>query len=112
MRSVGGHAEACPYENRIIVGTAFLPSADNTQAIFHSHTEGYFMYQTKKIESISRSLSGVGTVSLSGSTNVDGGYLSVTGTGDDLIDNQEGTARINYDPVGNPVFYVHLRLDG
>lgn len=53
---------------------------------------------------------GYGTVMLSGSTDEVGGRLLVTGTSGSLEDTQDGYAMIQFDPAGNPVIYVLLRL--
>jgi hypothetical protein len=53
---------------------------------------------------------GSGTVMLSGSTDEVGGRLLVTGTAGSLQGSQNGYAMIQFDPVGNPVIYVLLRL--
>ncbi len=53
---------------------------------------------------------GFGTVMLSGSTDEVGGRLLVTGTSGSLQGSQNGYAMIQFDPAGNPVIYVLLRL--
>jgi hypothetical protein len=53
---------------------------------------------------------GFGTVMLSGSTDEIGGRLLVTGTAGSLQGTQNGYAMIQFDPAGNPVIYVLLRL--
>lgn len=53
---------------------------------------------------------GFGTVMVSGSTDEIGGRLLVTGTGGSLQATPDGYAMIQFDPAGNPVIYVLLRL--
>jgi hypothetical protein len=53
---------------------------------------------------------GYGTVMVSGSTDAVGGRLLVTGTGGTLASTQDGYAMIQFDPAGNPVIYVLLKL--
>lgn len=53
---------------------------------------------------------GYGTVMTSGSTDEIGGRLLVTGTGGSLETMMEGYASVQFDPAGNPVIYVLLKL--
>ena len=53
---------------------------------------------------------GVGTVSISDNTDDIGGYLQVTGTSGDLSNTSTGTATIVFDPAGNPIIYILIRL--
>ena len=53
---------------------------------------------------------GYGTVMTSGSTDEIGGRLLVTGTGGSLETMTEGYASVQFDPAGNPVIYVLLKL--
>lgn len=53
---------------------------------------------------------GYGTVMVSGSTDEIGGRLLVTGTGGSFESSQDGYAMIQFDPAGNPVIYVLLKL--
>lgn len=55
---------------------------------------------------------GYGTVMASGSSDEVGGRLLVTGTGGTLASTQEGYSMIQFDPAGNPVIYVLLKLFG
>jgi hypothetical protein len=53
---------------------------------------------------------GYGTVITSGSTDEIGGRLLVTGTGGSLGAVTKGHASVQFDPAGNPVIYVLLKL--
>lgn len=53
---------------------------------------------------------GFGTVALSGNTDEAGGYLQVTGTSGDLAATARGTANLIFDPAGNPIIYILIRL--
>ncbi len=53
---------------------------------------------------------GQGTVTLSGNTDDVGGYLQVTGTGADLASSNKGSANLVFDPAGNPIIYILIRL--
>ena len=53
---------------------------------------------------------GFGTVSLTGNTDEIGGYLQVTGTSGDLAATSQGTANLVFDPAGNPIIYILIRL--
>jgi hypothetical protein len=54
---------------------------------------------------------GKGTVTLTGNTDDVGGYMQVTGTGGDLINTNEGNAHLVFDPAGNPIVYILIRLN-
>ncbi|KAG7338915.1 hypothetical protein IV203_034585 [Nitzschia inconspicua] len=53
---------------------------------------------------------GYGTVVISGSADEIGGRLLVTGTGGSFESVHEGFASVQFDPAGNPVIYVLLKL--
>lgn len=53
---------------------------------------------------------GQGTVTLTGNTDDVGGYLQVTGTGADLASTSKGSANVAFDPAGNPIIYILIRL--
>jgi hypothetical protein len=53
---------------------------------------------------------GFGTVALSGNTDEVGGNLQVTGTSGDLAATSQGTASLVFDPAGNPIIYILIRL--
>jgi hypothetical protein len=53
---------------------------------------------------------GYGTVIASGSTDEIGGRLLVTGTGGSLGAVTDGHASVQFDPAGNPIIYVLLKL--
>jgi hypothetical protein len=53
---------------------------------------------------------GFGTVMVAGSADEVGGRLLVTGTGGSFETLTEGHAMVQFDPAGNPVIYVLLKL--
>jgi len=53
---------------------------------------------------------GLGTVMTSGSADEVGGRLLVTGSGGSLESVRDGYAMIQFDPAGNPVIYVLLKV--
>lgn len=53
---------------------------------------------------------GYGTVALSGNTDEEGGYMQVTGTSGDLAATPRGNANLVFDPAGNPIIYILIRL--
>ena len=53
---------------------------------------------------------GFGSVVIAGTTDEVGGRLLVTGTGGSLQGTPKGYAMVQFDPAGNPVLYVRLRL--
>ena len=53
---------------------------------------------------------GYGTVTVSGTTDEVGGRLLVTGTGGTMSQENRGYAMVQFDPAGNPVLYVLLKL--
>jgi hypothetical protein len=53
---------------------------------------------------------GFGTVMVAGSADEVGGRMLVTGTGGTLETLKEGYAMVQFDPAGNPVIYVLLKL--
>lgn len=53
---------------------------------------------------------GFGTVVMAGSADEMGGRMLVTGTGGALQRTQKGYGMIRFDPAGNPVIYVLLKL--
>lgn len=53
---------------------------------------------------------GFSTVAIAGNTDQVGGYLQVTGTGGDLSATYRGDASLVFDPAGNPIMYVLIRL--
>ena len=82
-------------------GQCIIISAENVDSAicdFHLefHTDGGY---------------GRGILTMSGNTDDKGGYMQVTGTGGDLPYSPGGTAVLNFDPAGNPVIYILLRLD-
>ena len=53
---------------------------------------------------------GFGSVMVAGTADEVGGRLLVTGTGGSLQSTSQGYALIQFDPAGNPVLYVLLKL--
>ena len=53
---------------------------------------------------------GYGSVMVAGTADSVGGRLLVTGTGGSLQSMNSGYAMIQFDPAGNPVLYVLLKL--
>ena len=53
---------------------------------------------------------GQGTIALTGNTDEVGGYMQVTGAGSDFFTNTEGSANLVFDPAGNPIIYILIRL--
>ena len=53
---------------------------------------------------------GYGSVVIAGTADEVGGRLLVTGTGGSLQSTNKGYAMVQFDPAGNPVLYVLLKL--
>jgi hypothetical protein len=53
---------------------------------------------------------GKGTMVLTGNTDEVGGFMQVTGSGADLFATTAGSANLVFDPAGNPIVYILIRL--
>lgn len=53
---------------------------------------------------------GNGTIVLTGNTDKVGGFMQVTGSGADLFATTTGSASLVFDPAGNPIVYILIRL--